>query len=82
MKYRICKVQDANNTIRYKVQQKKWFGWKNPKIYHATCLGHGYYTTLSFFTFEQAKEWVDRELANYNWIKNSKKQKIVECVEV
>lgn len=82
MKYRICKVQDANNTIRYKVQYKKWWYWKNVKIYHQSYVGHGYYETISFFTFDQAKEWVDRTLANYNWIKKSKQQKIVECVEV
>ena len=82
MKYKICKEQDANNTIMYKVQKKTWFGWKNIKIYHQTCLGQGYYEIISFFTFEQAKEWVDREIAFYKWNQNCKKKKVVECVEV
>ena len=82
MVYKICKEQDANNTIRYTVKKKTWLYWKSVKIYHSICLGRGYYEILSFFTFEQAKEWVDRERANYKWIQNSKKKKVVECVEV
>lgn len=82
MKYKICKIQDGNNKINYTVQEKKWYGWKNINIYHQTGLGQGHYEIMSFFTFEQAKEWVDRTIANTNWIKKAKQKRVVECVEV
>lgn len=81
-RYRICKTQDGNDQIRYTVQEKRWWGWKNVNIYHQTCLGQGYNEIMSFFTFEQAKEWVDREIANFKWIKRAQQKRVVECVEV
>lgn len=81
MKYRICKLTDANRKIWYEIQKKKWWGWKNIKTYHSIGLGRGYYKILSFFTFEEAKEWLDREIANIKWIKKAKQQKVLECIE-
>lgn len=82
MRYKICKIIDGNGKIEYQIKKKIWLGWKSVKIYHSICLGRGYYEILSFFTFEQAKDWIDREVGNYNWIKKAKQKRVLECVEL
>lgn len=79
MRYRICKMTNGNNRIWYKIQEKKWWhwNWKDIKIYN-----RGYYEILSFVSFEKAKEWVDVEIANNDWIKKAKQEKVLERVEI
>jgi len=81
MKYKICKLQDANGNIKYQIKKKYSLFWR--WIYTARGpLEIAYYEPLWFFTFEAAKDWVQKEKAAIQYYKKSQIKKIIECVEV
>ena len=79
MKYKICKLQNANGNEWYQVKIKGWlfWGW----AYRTEFIGGEFVVQnfrRTFDTFEDAKKYIE----DLNRFKNSFKTKVVECVEL
>lgn len=82
-KYKICKFVDGNNKEWYQVKRKWWIFWH--WAYRTEFIG-GEFVCANFLrkfdTFEDAKDWIEKSKKWTIAHRNSKKQKIVDCVEI
>ena len=79
MKYKICKLEDGNGSITYRIKKKGWLFWR---WVYAAAGPLGYYEPIDFFTFEQAEKWVNESKKATQYFRNCRKIKVVECIEV
>jgi hypothetical protein len=60
-KYKICKFVNGNNEEWYQIRKKSWLFWYWVSDYEH--VGSGMLRTVNkFFTIEQAKEYIDKDI--------------------
>jgi hypothetical protein len=72
---------DANNKIWYQVKEKRWLFWRWFKVARGP-LEIAYYEPITFDSFSEAQIWLKKIIEARTYYANSKKQQILECVEV